>query len=241
MLTELNNSRTMDRPENPGNQSKIFKMVDPVQYCSGAKELDKFLETLQFNFASHKYLFPKGDPEQVNYAVPFLDTWNIHPDMTQQHTENMDPAVWASDLREAKDPCLDNFEIFANELQKMYGDKDRCLNSTTKAMQEYQQLPNEAVQVYANRLKANWRSAGWNLILHEVVLYDMARAGLRLLLKLNDRPWISSGKDRFDTLDQLFDCAAASEFKPDDKKPGGQQQQRQTGESQKGGNKKRNF
>jgi len=70
----------------------------------------------------------------------------------------------------------------------------------------------------------------------------MAWAGLRHALKTKVRPWISSGKERFDTLDQLFDCAAASEFKPDDKKPGGQQQQqRLTGESQKGGNKKRNF
>jgi hypothetical protein len=35
---------------------------------------------------------------------------------------------------------------------------------------------------------------------------------------------------------------AASEFKPDDKKPGGQQQQQsQAGESQKGCDKKRNF
>jgi len=107
----------------------------------------------------------------------------------------------------------------------MYGDKDRRLNSTTKAMQEYQQLPNESVRIYANRLKANWRRAGWSLIMHEVVLYDMAWAGLRHALKTKVRPWICSGKDRFDTLDQLFDCAAASEFKPDDKKPGGQQQQ----------------
>jgi hypothetical protein len=242
MLTELDRSRTIDRPGNPGNQSKIFKMVDPLRYCGGAKKLDKFLETLRSNFASHKHLFPRGDPDQVKYAVSFLDTWNNHPDTTQRQTENTDPSEWASDLREAKDPCLENFELFANELQKMYGDKDRRLNSATKAMQEYQQLPNESVRIYANRLKANWRRAGWSLITHEVVLYDMAWAGLRHALKTKVRPWISSGKDRFDTLDQLFDCAAASEFKPDDKKPGGQQQQqRQAGESQKGGDKKRNF
>jgi len=69
----------------------------------------------------------------------------------------------------------------------------------------------------------------------------MAWAGLRQALKTKARPWISSGNDRFNTLDQLFDCAAASEFKPDNKKPAGQQQQhRQTGESQKGGDKKSN-
>jgi hypothetical protein len=224
MLTELDHSRTIDRPENPGNQTKIFQMVDPLRYCGRAKELDKFLETLRSNFASHEHLFPRGDPDQVKYAVSFLDTWNNYPDMTQRQTENTDPSEWASDLREAKDPYLENFELFANELQKMYGDKDRRFNSATKAMQEYEQFPNESVRIYANRLKAICRRAGWSLITHEVVLYDMAWAGLRHTLKTTVRRWISSGKVRFDTLDQLFYCAAASEFKPDDKKPRGQQQ-----------------
>jgi hypothetical protein len=66
MLSELDRSRATDRPEDPGNQSKIFKMVDPLRYCGRAKELDKFLETLRSNFASHKHLFPRGDPDQVN-------------------------------------------------------------------------------------------------------------------------------------------------------------------------------
>ena len=52
-----------------------------------------------------------------------------------------------------------------------------------------------------------------------VVLYNMASAGQRHTLKTRVRPWISRGKDRFDTPDQLFDCAAASECKPDDKDP----------------------
>jgi hypothetical protein len=46
MLTERYRSRTIDRLENPRNQSKIFKMVDHLWYCGGAIELDKFLETL---------------------------------------------------------------------------------------------------------------------------------------------------------------------------------------------------
>ena len=86
----------------------------------------------------------------------------------------------------------------------MYGDTDRRLNSATKGMQEYQQLPNESVRVYANRMKATWRRAGRNLITQEVILYDMAWAGLRRTLKTKVIPWISTGKDRFDTLDQLF-------------------------------------
>jgi len=166
MLTELDLSRTINRPQNTGNQSKIFKMVDPLRYYGGAKELEKFLETLRSHFASHKYLLPRGDPDQVKYAVSFLHNWNNHPDMTQRQTENTEPAEWASDLRKATNPCLDDFELFMNKLQKMYGDKDRRLNSVTKAMQEYQQLSNEAVRVYANRLKANWRRAGWNLMTH---------------------------------------------------------------------------
>jgi hypothetical protein len=112
----------------------------------------------------------------------------------------------------------------------MYRDKDGCLNLATKAMPEYQQLPNESVRIYPNRLKAKWRKAGWSLIPYEVVLYDMACVGVRHAIKMKVRPWISSGKDRFNTLDQLFNCAAASQFKPDDKKPGRQQQrQRKAG------------
>jgi hypothetical protein len=134
------------------------------------------------------------------------------------------------------------FRTLHKRASKMYGDKDRCLHSATKAMQEYEQLPNKSFQVYANHLKPNWRVASWNIITHKVILYHMAWAGLRHALKTKVRPWISTGKDRFDTLDQLFDCVAPSEFKSDDLKPRGQQQQqRQAGESQKGGEKKHNF
>jgi hypothetical protein len=42
----------------------------------------------------------------------------------------------------------------------MNGDKDRHLNSATKGMKQYQQLPNESVRIYANRLKANRTRAG---------------------------------------------------------------------------------
>jgi predicted transcriptional regulator of viral defense system len=114
VLTELDCSQTINRPENTGNQSKIFKMVNPLQYCGGAKELDKFLETLRSNFASHKHLFPRGDPDQIKYAVSFLNTWNNHLDMTERQPENTDPAERVSDPREAKDKCLDDFQLFAN-------------------------------------------------------------------------------------------------------------------------------
>jgi len=35
MLTELDRGRTIDTPKNPGNQSKIFKMVDPHGTAAG--------------------------------------------------------------------------------------------------------------------------------------------------------------------------------------------------------------
>ena len=59
MLAELDRSRPTERNEtSKPAQSKIFKMVDPVWYCAGAKELDKFLESLGSNFDFHKHLFP---------------------------------------------------------------------------------------------------------------------------------------------------------------------------------------
>jgi hypothetical protein len=74
MLTEPDRRQTIDRAENSGNHSNIVMMVDPLLYCSGAKELDKFLETLWSNFASHKHLFSRGDPDQVRYALSFRNT-----------------------------------------------------------------------------------------------------------------------------------------------------------------------
>jgi len=98
LLSELDSSRTIDRPDHPGNQSKIFMMMDPLQYCGGVKELAKFLETLGSNFASYKHLFLRGNPNQVMYAGSFLDTWNNYLDMTQRQTENMDQSESARDL-----------------------------------------------------------------------------------------------------------------------------------------------
>jgi hypothetical protein len=70
----------------------------------------------------------------------------------------------------------------------------------------------------------------------------MAWAGLPHPLETKVTPWICSGKDRFDTLNQLFDWAVAWEFKPVDKKPGEQQQQqRQAVEPQTDGDKTRNI
>ena len=83
MFSELDSCRATDRPGKPGNQSKIIRIVDPLSECSGAKELDKFLESLWSNIASHMHLFPRGDSDQVKYVVIFLDNCNNYPDLTQ--------------------------------------------------------------------------------------------------------------------------------------------------------------
>jgi hypothetical protein len=59
-------------------------------------------------------------------------------------------------------------------------------------------------------VKANWRQAGWNLQKHEEVLYDIAWAGLRNSFK-NNVALMTPACVRFDTLDEVFDKAAASE------------------------------
>jgi len=59
-----------------------------------------------------------------------------------------------------------------------------------------------------------------SFLMHEAVLYDMALVDLGHALMTKVTPWISSSNNRFDTFDQLFDCAAPSEFKPDDNTPG---------------------
>jgi hypothetical protein len=93
--------------------------------------------------------------------------------------------------------------------------------------QENIQLPQESVRAYANRVKANWRLAGWNLQKYEEVLYDIAWAGLHNSLKNTVEPMTPSC-GRFDTLDEIVKKAAASEVTHvENKKPQQQQQQRQ--------------
>jgi hypothetical protein len=75
-------------------------------------------------------------------------------------------------------PCLQDFNLFSQDMAKVYGDKDRHCVAAITLTQEYIKLPPESVRVYAKRVKANWRHAGWNLQKHEELLYDIAWAGL---------------------------------------------------------------
>ena len=163
------------RPE--AMKTKIFDMTHPERCCGGVTYLDNFLDTLRSNFQSHAHLFPHGVPNKVKYAASLLSTWNNHPDPAQRQTQVTDPVEWLGDLQGDSDPSLEYFEAFSEEMQKMYGDKDRKLNVAMKCMTDFLQRANEPVRVYANRIKANWRAEGF-LPQDNKNLYKIARSGL---------------------------------------------------------------
>jgi len=118
-------------------------------------------------------------------------------------------------------------------MAQVYGDKERRRVAVISLMREYIQLPQELVRAYANHVKAKWRQAGWNLLIHEEVLYDIAWAGLRNSLKNNVAP-MTPACSRFDTLEQFINKAAASEVTHvENKKQQRQQQQQQQQQQQK--------
>jgi hypothetical protein len=136
-----------------------------------------------------------------------------------------DPSEWAGDLSAESDPWLQDFVLISQKMVKVYGDKNRRYVGVITLMHGYIQLPQESVRAYANRLKANWRQAGWNLQKHKEVLYDIAWAGLRNCLMNTVGP-MRPACGRLESLDEFFDKAAASEVTPvDHKKPQQQQQQ----------------
>jgi hypothetical protein len=99
MFSELDLTCATDRRENPRSQSQSVRMVDPLQSCYEANELDKFVDTLRSSFASFKDPLPRGDHNQVKYAVSSLDTWNNHPNPAQWQMENTDPSEWANEVQ----------------------------------------------------------------------------------------------------------------------------------------------
>jgi len=107
-----------------GPRPNIYKMVDPVRCCGGAKELDRFLDALQSNFNSHGHPCPRGGPDHIKYTIALLDAWSNHLILAPRQTVMTDPSDWAGDVSAESGPCLQDFDLFSQEMAKVYGDKD---------------------------------------------------------------------------------------------------------------------
>jgi len=107
-----------------GPTLNIYKMVDPVRYCGGVKELDWFLDALRLNFNSQGHLFPRGGPDHIKYVISLPDAWSNHQNLPLRQTAMTDPFEWDGDLSEDSDPCLQYFEICLHEMAHVHGDKD---------------------------------------------------------------------------------------------------------------------
>jgi len=113
----------------------IYKLVDPVRFCGGAKELDQFLDAFRLTFTSHAHLFPRCGPNHVNYVISLLDAWSNHQNPTLRQTAMTDPSEWAGDLSPDSDPCLQDFDLISQEMAKVYRDKDRRCVAVITLMQ----------------------------------------------------------------------------------------------------------
>jgi hypothetical protein len=121
-----------------------------------------------------------------------------------------DPSEWPGDIFAESSRCLQNFDLFDQDMGKVDGDQNRRRVAVMMMMQEYIQLPQQSIRAYANRVKVNWRQAEWNLKKHDEVLYDIAWVGLRNTVMNKVGP-MTAACGRFDCLDEFFDQTAASE------------------------------
>jgi len=143
-----------------------------------------------------------------------------------------DPAEWAGDLSAESGSCLLDFDLFLQEMAKVYGDKDRRCVAVITLMQESIQLPEESVRAYTNRVKAIGRQAGCNPLKHDDVLYYIAWAGLRYGVKNTVGPMTPACAE-FDSLKELLDKAEPSEVTHVEHKMPLQQQEQQQQQQQK--------
>jgi hypothetical protein len=206
--------------------SKVFKMKDPAKFCGGAIQLDRFLTQVKLLFVSHGIHFPRGDPDKVQYAMGLLGTWAEHVDESLRKTQMTDPSEWATERIMAGSECLQDWDLFENEIRKMYGDRNRQLDAASRAIAEYSQGvldTNETVIAFGNRIQSNWREAGWKGVqedaLGQRMLYDLVWSGLRPGIKARVKPF--AGEDgRFESIDELLKKAQDVEIKPSrDKRP----------------------
>jgi len=205
--------------------SKIVKMKDPNPFCGGAMELETFLSRLHQNFKNYAHMFP-SEEIKVDYACNHLGTWAEHSKRELRETNAMDPVVWATELRNAKDPCLLNFEDFETAIFQMYGDKDRVPNAVLRMFEHMKQANDETVRAYEQRCKSMWREADWSGC-PERYLYDFVWAGLRPGIISRIKQHVTREDNRFESLTELFTRAAAA----DTTRPNQKQQQKQSAQT----------
>jgi hypothetical protein len=201
-----------------------FRMIDPAPFCGGADDLDRFLTQIKRLFKLHPQHFPRGAPDQVDYAIGFLGSWKENVDEGLRKTQITNPDQWASELIKAESECLDDWDLFETEICEMYGDPYRQLDASTRALLELAQGAldsNETVKAFSNRMRSNWREAGWKTGNPDVqqVLYDMVWAGLRPGIKARIRPFAGE-EGRFASIDELFRKAQDVEIKSNRDKRG---------------------
>jgi hypothetical protein len=204
------------------------KLVDPAKYCGGAQDLDRFITQLRHRYKTQPHQF-HGDDDKVDYALSLLGKWANNDDAELRKTMMTNPAEWGTSLVTMTSPCLSDFTLFEAEIRKMYGDKDRRLNAAIKAATETTQGQHpaentETVRNFANRIRTNWREAGWDETAHSTLLYDLAWAGLRPVIRARIRPFANETTGMFESIDQLFDKAAGAETKVQPSKPQNQNQ-----------------
>ena len=81
-----------------GLRSNICTMVDPVRFCGGATQLDRFLDALHSNFNSHGHLFPHAGPYHVKYAISVQDACSHHHTWILEKAAMTDPSESADIL-----------------------------------------------------------------------------------------------------------------------------------------------
>jgi len=87
--------------------------------------------------------------------VSLLSSWNNHLDPAQRQAQITDLVEWLRDLLRDSDPCLEDFEAFSEEMQKIYGDNVRILNMAMMSMTDFLQGQNDPVRVYTSGIKTN--------------------------------------------------------------------------------------
>jgi len=124
-----------------GLKRNIYKIVDPVRYCGSAKELDHFLYPLCSNFNSDGHLFPCGGPDRVKDAISLLDALSNYQKLALSEMVMRDISEWPGNLPMDSDRCLQAFDLYSQEMVKVYGAKNKCRMAVIRVVQEYILLP----------------------------------------------------------------------------------------------------